>query len=70
MKLLMALAILFTLTACGSMLDKNGNPVSVQDDFDCKQKCNYFDPRSSIIGTGNCMIACKESKGYRYIEKK
>lgn len=64
MKITLAITILLTLTACGVMRDQYGNPMSQQDDFECKQKCGFFDPRQSIIMGGMCLSACERSKGY------
>lgn len=69
MKLSIALATLLTLTACGVMRDQYGNPMSQQDDFECKQKCGYFDPRQSIVSGAMCLNACEKSKGYKLYDK-
>ena len=64
MKINLAFMVFISLTACGVIRDQNGNPISQQDDFECKQKCGYFDPRQSIIMGGMCLSACERSKGY------
>jgi hypothetical protein len=69
MKILLPIVLLLTLAACGVMRDQNGNPISQQDDFECRQKCGYFDPRQSIIMGGMCMSECERAKGYRYQPK-
>jgi hypothetical protein len=63
-KMTLAAALLLTMTACGVMRDQYGNPMNVQDDFECKQRCGFYDPRSSIVGTAMCMNACERAKGY------
>jgi len=52
------------LSACGTYRDRNGNPLSQKDDFECKQQCGYYDMRQSVVAGGYCMADCYKARGY------
>lgn len=57
------LYVLF-LTGCVTYHDRFGNPAPQHVDFDCKQKCGYYDTRMSAVGTAFCLNDCMNSQGY------
>ena len=52
------------ISGCVSYHDSFGNPPPRSAEFDCKQKCGYYDTNMNAIGTGFCMSDCMNSKGY------
>lgn len=63
-KFISTFGLLLMLSACGTWRDNSGNGLSVQDDFQCKQQCGYYDTRQNIFGSAQCMAHCYQSKGY------
>lgn len=53
------LVILFAITGCAMRLPGD---LSSGDDFDCKQKCGYYNPYGNMITAAMCLNDCIRSK--------
>ena len=61
------LVILLSISGCSVVYkDASGNPAPQRVDFDCKQKCGYYDTNMSPVGTAFCLRDCMASNGYPY----
>jgi hypothetical protein len=60
MKYLILLIILVSLCGCASPY----RGASAADEFDCKQKCGYYDMHQNPIASGMCINNCIRSRGY------
>lgn len=68
-KALVILSLLF-LSGCVTFRDSSGNVAPKSDEFDCKQKCGYYERNRNEFIQASCMIECMESKGYSTKNKK
>jgi hypothetical protein len=62
-----SLALIVFLGGCAMdkpLSGKNGQPVPPKVDFECKQRCGFYDSRQSIVGAALCMNQCVEAAGY------
>ncbi len=60
----------FMLTGCVKYYDSSGQVASRSVEFDCNQKCGYYDTRMNAFGTAFCIEDCMQSKGYSQNNKK
>lgn len=58
------LVLLLQMFGCVTYRDRNGNLASQSDDFDCKQKCGYYDSKQSGLASGICFPDCMQAKGF------
>jgi len=64
---LLAIFILVLISGCAMnrpLAGRNGQPVPPKVDFECKQRCGFYDTRQSIVGSAICMNQCVEAAGY------
>lgn len=55
------LIILLTLSGCAEFMPA---PMDVTDDFECKQRCGYYDVGMNPLSTAQCMYHCQQAMGY------
>jgi len=62
--LIIVLTAIVCFSGCVSWRHSSGAPLSRADEFDCDQKCGYYDTRQNAIGVALCVDSCLRSKGY------
>ncbi len=63
-RMVILLALIAVLSGCVTWRDSYGNRASSADEFECKQKCGYYDTRMNAMGYALCNNDCMRSKGY------
>ena len=58
------LTVIVSLSGCVTWHDRYGNPASSSDQFDCNQKCGYYDMKQNPMMYAVCERDCMQSKGY------
>jgi hypothetical protein len=55
---------ILSLSGCAAPRSSSGKPVTQSDEFECNQKCGYYDPKANPFVGGMCKADCLRSKGY------
>jgi hypothetical protein len=65
LKLALVVLVISQLFGCVTWKDSRGYGVSRSDEFECKQRCGYYDIHSNVFSNYECHSDCMNAKGYR-----